>query len=148
MSCGPPTMIVAVVDFKDWGLQIIALCDIGLERIITHLATGSERRNGASSSSRRESALTTLPRGEVFYHDLICFAMSLRRSCQDVSCLGDVLLYLIRHDLLKVLSLYLVPSKRKYFPHFGHKLLDSIHHKLLGSKEKKEVVSLLIVDMS
>ena len=72
MSCGPPTMIVAVVDFKDWGLQIIALCDIGLERIITHLATGSERRSGASSSSRRESALTTLPRGEVFYHDLIC----------------------------------------------------------------------------
>ena len=102
MSCGPPTMIVAVVDFKDWGLQIIALCDIGLERIITHLATGSERRSGASSSSRRESALTTLPRGEVFYHDLICFAMSLRRSCQDVSCLGDVLLYLIRNDLFKV----------------------------------------------
>ena len=77
MSCGPPTMIVAVVDFKDWGLQIIALCDIGLERIITHLATGSERRSGASSSSRRESALTTLPRGEVFYHDLICFAMKI-----------------------------------------------------------------------
>ena len=25
MSCGPLTMIVAVVDFKDWGLQIIAL---------------------------------------------------------------------------------------------------------------------------
>ena len=69
-------MIVAVVDFNDWGLQIIALCDIGLERIITHLATGSERRNGTSSSSRRESALTTLPRGELFYHDLICFAMS------------------------------------------------------------------------
>ena len=96
-------MIVAVVDFKDWGLQIIALCDIGLERIITHLATGSERRSGASSSSRRESALTTLPKGEAFYHDLICFDnMSLRRSCQNVSCLGDVLLYLIRHDLLKV----------------------------------------------
>ena len=87
-------MIVAVVDFKDWGLQIIALCDIGLERIITHLATGSERRSGASSSSRRESALTTLPRGEVFYHDLICFVnMSLRRFCQNMSCLGDVLLY-------------------------------------------------------
>ena len=29
-------------------------------------------------------------------------------------------------------------------PNFGHKLSDSIHHILLGTKEKKEVVSLLI----
>ena len=87
----PQDEIVHSMNFRyDRVDKIIALCATGLHRIIIHLATGSERRSGALSSSRRESALTTLPKGEAFYHDLICFAMSLRRSRQDVSCLGDV----------------------------------------------------------
>ena len=45
MSCGPPTMIVAVVDFKDWGLQIIALCDrIGKDYNTSCHRIGKEKR--------------------------------------------------------------------------------------------------------
>ena len=116
MSCGPPTMIVAVVDFKDWGLQIIALCDIGLERIITHLATGSERRSGASSSSRRESALTTLPRGEVFYHDLICFAMSEKILSKRVMSRGCFTLLNTPRPVKSVYHSTLSPRNANTFP--------------------------------
>ena len=142
-------MIVAVVDFKDWGLQIIALlCHrIGKDYNTSCHRIGKEKRCLKFLKKRIGSHDLAKRWGVLSWFNMFRY-VSEKILSKRVMSRGCFTLLNTPRPVKKCLSLYLVPSKRKYFPHFGHKLLDSIHHKLLGSKEKKEVVSLLIVDMS
>ena len=148
MSCGPPTMIVAVVHFKDWGLQIIALlCHrIGKDYNTSCHRIGKEKRCLKFLKKRIGSHDLAKRWGVLSWFNMFRY-VSEKILSRRVMSRGCFTWLNSQRSVKKCSSLHLVPSKRKYFPHFGHKLLDNIYY-MLGSKEKKEVVALLIVDMS